>query len=176
MNIKFIKEITLLLSLAGFFACSKEKRSNKAAEKMRQFVIDIANYARKYDSDFIIVPQNGAELAFNNQDSADGLHELYLSSVTGFGVEALFYNGSFMPDYERIEFLKSLPDNKPYLVSEYVKDDGNLDDAINRVTADGWLFFHGIPGIFIMNLSRTRLSMKIPITYIYLLKQKNICI
>ena len=124
-----------------FFSCRKEKRSDKAAEKMRRFVEDIANYARDYNSDFIIIPQNGVELAFNNQNPNDGINESYVSVVSGFGVEEVFYNGGYEPDNYRIELLKALPDSKQVLVSEYVKDNNNIADAISRVTANGWLCF-----------------------------------
>ena len=36
----------------------------KAAVKMQDFVIDISKYARSIDSNFVIIPQNGPELAF----------------------------------------------------------------------------------------------------------------
>ena len=62
-----MKQLIILFTLtATLLSCSKEKRSDKAAEKMQDFVISISNYAREQDPDFIIIPQNGIELAFNN--------------------------------------------------------------------------------------------------------------
>ncbi len=111
----FKKSITMKrLGVYIFFAlfvisCSKEKRSDKAAGKMHDFVINITEYARKYNNDFIIIPQNGIELAFNNQDVNDGIHESYTATVNGFGIEELYYNGTYSPDNYRINFLKALP-------------------------------------------------------------------
>ncbi len=124
-----------------FVSCSKEKRSDKAAGKMRDFVINIAEYARKYNSDFIIIPQNGIELAFNNQDVNDGIHESYTATVNGFGIEELYYNGIYSPDNYRINFLKALPANKTVLVSEMINNAADVPDAVSRVTANGWLCF-----------------------------------
>ncbi|MCC6767464.1 MAG: hypothetical protein IT240_00340, partial [Bacteroidia bacterium] len=59
---RFLTICTILLIATG---CSKEKKSQKAAGKMQEFVIDISNYARSFDDDFIVIPQNGVELAFN---------------------------------------------------------------------------------------------------------------
>jgi cysteinyl-tRNA synthetase len=137
-----IKHLIGLLSLLTLFtSCSKEKRSDKAAAKMQQFVINIADYARNFNQNFIIIPQNGVELAFNNQDPNDGTNELYVSTVSGFGVEEVFYNGVYKPDNYRIDLLKSLPGNKPVLISEYVKNDNDIYNAFNNVNTNGWLCF-----------------------------------
>jgi cysteinyl-tRNA synthetase len=137
-----IKHLIGLLSLLTLFtSCSKEKRSDKAAAKMQQFVINIANYARNFNQNFIIIPQNGVELAFNNQDPNDGINDLYVSTVSGFGVEEVFYNGVYNPDNYRIDLLKSLPENKPVLISEYVKNDNDIYNAFNKVNTNGWLCF-----------------------------------
>lgn len=58
-----IKSFAFIFLLLSFFSCD-EKRSDKAGEKMQQFVINISNYSRQHDSDFIIIPQNGVSLRF----------------------------------------------------------------------------------------------------------------
>ena len=135
ISLYFFSAVILLSS------CSKEKRSDKAAGKMRQFVENIAGYARDYKSDFIIIPQNGVELAFNNQDPNDGINESYVAAVSGFAVEEIYYNGSYQPDNYRIELLNSIPQNKIIMVSEYVKNNADIPDAISKVTPNGWLCF-----------------------------------
>jgi cysteinyl-tRNA synthetase, unknown class len=85
-----MKKAILFLALTFLlFGCSKEKRSDKAAEKMQEFVINISAYARSIDPDFIIIPQNGVELSFNNIEPTEGLNTSYLSAIDGVGVEAL---------------------------------------------------------------------------------------
>ena len=108
--------VSLILAIT-FFSCSKEKRLDNAAEKMQEFVISISNYARSFDPDFIIIPQNGIELAFNNIDPNDGQNSAYMAAIDGFGVEELFYNGTFSLDEERLAIFSSI---KKIMVSEYV--------------------------------------------------------
>ena len=86
-NTEGMKFIITLFLLLLFYGCSKENLSNKAYEEMQDFVVNISNYAREYDTDFIIIPQNGIELAFNNTDSNDGLNSTFLSAIDGFGVD-----------------------------------------------------------------------------------------
>ena len=74
-NILKIGVITIMgISITS---CSKERRSDKKAENMQEFVVELSNYAKGIDSDFIIIPQNGPELAFSNLDQNDGIHQDY---------------------------------------------------------------------------------------------------
>lgn len=108
---------------------------------MQDFVIDISNYARGYDSDFIIIPQNAIELAFNNIDPNDGLNSAYMSAINGIGVEELFYNGNYSLDNERLSMLQQLKSSKKIMVSEYVTDNSNIPDALNRNYYEGFICF-----------------------------------
>ena len=132
--------VTFILAVT-FLSCSKEKLSDKAAEKMQDFVVSISNYARSFDSDFIIIPQNGIELAFKNTDPNEGEHPLYMAAVNGFGVEELFYNSNYSPDNERLEILRQLKASKKIMVSEYVIDSTNIADALNRNYSEGFICF-----------------------------------
>jgi len=118
-----------LLILFIFLSCSKEKRSDKAFGNMQDFVIHISNYAHELNSDFIIIPQNGIELAFNDQDPANGLNLAYLNAIDGVGVEELFYNGDYALDAERLSMLQQVKQSKKVLVSEYVNNDAFISDA-----------------------------------------------
>lgn len=123
------------------FGCFKEKRSDKAAERMQEFVVNISDYARIIDPDFIVIPQNGVELAFNGIDSNEGLNTTYMSSIDGLGVEELFYNGEYTPDQERLEMLDKLGDEKTILVAEYLANDANVSHALNENAAHDFLCF-----------------------------------
>lgn len=133
--------ILISILTTTLFSCSKEKRSDKAAEKMQDFVINISNYARGYDSDFIIIPQNGIELAFNNIDQNDGQNSTYMSGINGFGVEELFYNGTYSLDNERLSMLQQLKASKKIMVAEYVTDNNNISDALNKNYNEGFICF-----------------------------------
>jgi cysteinyl-tRNA synthetase len=127
--------------LIFLFSCTKDKKTEEAARKMQQFVIDIADFARGLDPDFIIIPQNGIELAYLDTDPAQGLNTEYLAAVNGFGVEELFYNGDLALDEERLDMLRELVDYKKIMVSDYVSDDQNLADDINRNLDEGFICF-----------------------------------
>ncbi len=135
---QFILALILTAALVG---CFKERRSDKAAEKMQDFVIDISNYARGFDPDFIIISQNGTELAFNNIDPTEGLNSSYMSAIDGLGVEELFYNDGYSLDNERLSMLRDIDDAKKIMVAEYVGDQNNITDALNRNYNEGFICF-----------------------------------
>ena len=138
----FMKSILLIVSISLLlFSCSKQKRSDKKGPKMQQFVIDISNYARGIKSDFIVIPQNGSELGFNNLDPADGPNTDYLNAIDAFGIEELFYNGSALEMDERLGNLKTLSAFKPVLVSEFVNNNNNVSNAIQKNANEGFLCF-----------------------------------
>jgi cysteinyl-tRNA synthetase len=134
-------KILILLVLVSFLSCSKEKRSNKAAEKMQEFVVNISNYAKQFNSNFIIIPQNGIELCYNNIEKTEGLNSQFMNAINGIGVEELFYNGSYSVDNYRLEILQELKSSKKILVSEYVSNNNNAADAISKNTNEGFLCF-----------------------------------
>lgn len=137
-----MKQFTLILLVTvTLVSCFKERRSDKAAGKMQDFVINISNYARSYDPDFIIIPQNGTELAFNNIDPAEGLNSSYMSAISGLGVEELFYNDGYALDSERLLMLREIDDSKKIMVAEYVGSNSNVSDALNRNYDEGFICF-----------------------------------
>lgn len=164
------------------FSCSKEKRSDKAGEKMQEFVISISNYARGLDSDFIVIPQNGTELAFNYLDPDDGLNSSYTLAIDGFGIEELFYNGTYSSDNERLSMLQELVALKKIMVAEYVSDDSKVADAIQKNTAEGFICFprinsnydyKQIPDSVINENTNDILSLQDAQNYLYLISTDN---
>jgi len=135
------KYVLPLLIFLFFTSCSKEKRSDKKGEKMQDFVINLSNYAREIKPDFIVIPQNGAELAFNYMDENDGEHASYLAAIDGIGIEELFYNGDYTPDEERLSMLRKLKNHTKILVSEYVSDNSNIDDAVQKNLNEEFICF-----------------------------------
>ena len=138
MKKKLILSMILAITLLG---CSKDKEVNRAAVKMQDFVVNIAQYARGFDSEFIIVPQNGIELAFQYAHPTREMNPAYILAVDGFGVEELFYNGSYSPDYERLNILQQLTRSKTIMVSEYVSNDADIDDALNCNYRENFICF-----------------------------------
>ncbi|HOG19301.1 MAG TPA: endo alpha-1,4 polygalactosaminidase [Salinivirgaceae bacterium] len=137
-----MKQIILAFILTTILcSCSKKKLPDENAEKMQEFVVNISDYARRYNPNFIIIPQNGIELAFNNTEQDEGQNSAYMSAINGFGVEELFYNGTYSLDYERLPMLRQLKATKKIMVSEYIADNSNISDAINLNYIEGFICF-----------------------------------
>ncbi|MCX7861950.1 MAG: endo alpha-1,4 polygalactosaminidase [Bacteroidales bacterium] len=136
-----MKILQLLIILTVFLSCSKEQKTQKAAQKMQEFVTNISKYSRSIKSDFIIIPQNGVELAFNNLNSEEGIHSDYFNAIDGVGVEELFFNGNYSPDNERLSMLRKLKSSKKILVSEYVTNENDIIEAFNKNINEGFVCF-----------------------------------
>ncbi len=130
--------IMLLLIVS---ACSKEKRSVEAGKKMQDFVIGLSAWARQQHPDFIVVPQNGPELAYTDCDPESALNSDYLAAIDGMGIEELFYNGECSPDEYRLGMLRQIGPLKRVMVSEYLTFNENVNDAFTRNLNEGFLCF-----------------------------------
>jgi len=134
--------IPFILIPLAISSCSKEKRSDKAALKMQDFVVNISNYARSLDQDFMIIPQNGIELAFSNCDTAEGFNTTYLSAIDGVGIESLFYEGDLISDDGRLSMANQLKNaSKKILVADYLNNDANISNAILQSQSHGFICF-----------------------------------
>lgn len=130
-----------IILLALLASCSKEKKSQKAALKMQEFVQDIATYARSYNSTFIIVPQNGEELIYNETDQSEGLNESYVTAINGIGAEDIFYSGTQSIDAWRLEILREAKGRLKIMVSDYVAYEADLPSFIQKATDEGFICF-----------------------------------
>ena len=128
-------------------ACSgsdDDSEQDEYAFRMQTFVTDISIYARQHNNTFIIIPQNGIELVFNNTERGEGIMTSYVNAIDGIGVEELFFNGSLEPDGERLAMLRFLLPRVPRLkimVSEFVSDNAKISDAIKRNKEEGFISF-----------------------------------
>lgn len=108
---------------------------------MQDFVISISKYARSFDSDFIIIPQNGPELIFNDLDNASGLNTDYINACSGLGNEEIFYNGNLEINEYSLEILRKAKPSLKIMNSDYLSDDSNIADDIKRNTDEGFICF-----------------------------------
>jgi cysteinyl-tRNA synthetase, unknown class len=136
-----LKGCFFLLLIFIWSACSKEKKMDEASVKMQDFVINISNYAESLKPGFIIIPQNGIELAFNQTDVASGINENYVNAIEGMGVEELFYNGDRIEDDGRLAMLQQLKSSITIMVADYISDNANLSNAIQLNQDQGFLCF-----------------------------------
>ena len=156
---RFYFSLLFLIGLVlffGFDSKDSDKNTEKAGKKMQEFVIQISNFARKQKADFIVIPQNGSELAFENVNPNKPLYQPYLKAIDGIAIEELFYDEKGNADEYRIANLKKLSTNKKIIVSEFVKDSAFIEktnqDNLNAGfvpfirTADNY-HYHLLPSI-----------------------------
>lgn len=137
-----MRRLLLVSTLALILvSCSKEKRSAKAGARMQEFVEDVSRYARDLKPGFIIIPQNGAELAFQDVDSDGDLSADYLGAIDGIGIEGLFYNGDLNVDDYRLDMLRKVGPLKMVMVADYLDDNSNYSDAVQRCVDEGFISF-----------------------------------
>ncbi len=78
-------------------------------QEMRDFVIDLSEYAKNLDSNFIIIPQNGQELVTDTGEGDGTPNAEYLAAIDATGRESMFYgyykDNEITPDKERDHLL-----------------------------------------------------------------------
>ena len=79
-----------------FVSCSNDDKSSRNSvsdpkQTMRDFVIEISQYAKAKNSNFNIIPQNGIELVSTNGESATDANTAYLNAIDANGQEDLWY-------------------------------------------------------------------------------------
>lgn len=141
MNKRIVLAVFIILS---FVSC-KERKTDKAGEKMQDFIIAISDYARGIDSDFIVIPQNGSELAFNHLERSEGLRSDFIGAIDGFGIEELFYDGEAVEDTYRLENLREIVDQKVVMVADMLGSSSQFQASVNKNTLEGFICFPRYP-------------------------------
>ena len=108
MQNKLVILVVFALFAAVAFRPTKESKTAKAAVKMQDFVIDISKYSRTIDSNFIVIPQNGPELAFEKLHTSGKLRKSYMDAIDGIAVEDLFYDVKRKIDNYRMQVVRNL--------------------------------------------------------------------
>ncbi len=136
-----MRTLLFLLFALLLISCSKEKRAEKAADKMRDFVIELSEYAKAQNPNFLIIPQNGIELCFNYESLEDGFSTNYMNAIDGVGVEELFYNSGIAEEDGRIAQAEEIGQSKSVLVADYVNPNSNMNDAFAQSDQRGFIAF-----------------------------------
>ena len=58
---------------------------------MRRLVIAISQYGKKFDKNFIVIPQNSLGLITKDGSASGELRQSHLCAVSAVGAESLFY-------------------------------------------------------------------------------------
>ena len=136
-------KVIVLTAVLMLFAFTPIKESNtiKAAMKMQDFVIDISKYARTINPDFIVIPQNGAELPFEKTDTNSQFNATYMNAIDGIAVEDLFYHGKPKVDNYRLQLLRKIQKEKKVLVSDFVTQDEAIAAVQTQSAKEDFLLF-----------------------------------
>lgn len=140
------KVIYGFLILLFTLSCSKEKKTNKAGEKMQTFVANIATQARSTHPDFIIIPQNGIELAFNELDASNGINATYFNAIDGMGLEGLFFGENTDVEDDRLKMAQKLVASKPILVADYLNNNELFASAVEKALLNHFICFPRLSG------------------------------
>lgn len=135
------------LDIVDAYEYYTERGRASAAKEMAAFIAALRAHARERDPDFLIFPQNSAELAF--------LVPGYLDNVDGIGQEDIYYG------YERDD-VATRPEvtaeiergldafrraGKLVLTTDYATTPAHIDDAYARSGAKGYVPFVTVRGL-----------------------------
>lgn len=150
-----MKRLTWFLMLTVvLFSCSDDEDEGNSydedfKQEMRNFVIGISTYAKSINPDFIIIPQNGQELATSDGE-VDGTACLsYLNAIDGVGREDLFYGyddddvATSTADHNyMISFLDVCESNDvEVLTTDYCWTHSKMDDSYSQNELKGYISF-----------------------------------
>ncbi len=134
-------KLLIPIILAFIFLGCKARKSEKAGKRMQDFVIELSSYARGIDNDFILIPQNGSELLFNDVDPDGDLNMAFINAIDGYGNEEIFYNGDFSQDDYRLNMIRKVNTSLKVMVADYLNDDSNVNDAFQKADAEQFISF-----------------------------------
>jgi cysteinyl-tRNA synthetase len=129
------------------------KTEKQAAQRMVDFIVDMAEHARETSPDFFMIPQNGAyildALKTGNVSKADkDRMEAYRDVAGAIAIEDLYFRGGnkdennrFKPDKDQIEVLKRdfLKHDIPVYVVDYITGDKRIAKFEKAALADGFI-------------------------------------
>jgi len=117
---------------------------HEAPGLMQEFVAALSEYAKAQKPGFLIVPQNGAELAYDGLNPENGFSEIYINAIDGMGIEELFFDWNRRPvtyNGPLLNMLSELKDNGlTIMVSDYVST-SNVQNSMDYNTEQGFLAF-----------------------------------
>ena len=123
------------------FTPMKETKTTLAGIKMQDFVIDISKYARSINPNFILIPQNGPELAFEKMNPDSKLKNNYLDAIDGIAVEELFYDKKPKVDAYRLNMLRKLKEKKQILLSDFILKVEDIESVKLQSEKEGFLLY-----------------------------------
>ena len=126
------------------------KNEKQAAQRMVDFVVDMAEHARETNPDFYLIPQNGAWIidALKTGKVDKSRIEAYREVIGGIAIEDLYFRGGnkdennrFKPDEQTIKVLQRdfVDKGIPVYVVDYITGDKRIDKFEKAALADGFI-------------------------------------
>ncbi len=140
----------LILFAAGMaLPVQAETAAMDYKQLMREFVQKISRYARSFNPDFIVIPQNGNELLAVDGLPGGAASLDYIGAISGIGQEDLFYG------YKRENTATSKKDSEyllnllhtaransiQVLVTDYCRHHRKVDDSYRKNSEQGFISF-----------------------------------
>ncbi len=118
-------------------------------QEMREFVQDLSAWAKSQTPGFIVIPQNGEQLATENGEPGGSPDLSYLNSIDGQGREDLFYgydNDDAATSADDQTYMKAFLDVEEangveVLVTDYCYTHSKMDDSYTKNSAAGYISF-----------------------------------
>jgi cysteinyl-tRNA synthetase len=127
------------------------KNEKQAAQRMVDFVVDMAAHAREDNPDFFMIPQNGAWIidALKTGTTDQNRIDAYYDAIGAIAIEDLYYRGGkdenndLRPDKATIHILKRdfLNQGIPVFVVDYINDPKKVARFEKLALADGFIPF-----------------------------------
>jgi len=140
----------LILFAAGIaLPVQAEAAPRDYKQLMREFVQKISRYARNWDPDFIVIPQNGSELLTADGRPGGAASLDYIRAISGIGQEDLFYGyqrenrATSKKDSEYLlNFLHTArANNTQVLVTDYCRHHRKVDSSFRKNSEEGFISF-----------------------------------
>ncbi len=144
-----------ILLIVVLSACGKEDENPFPSgmdyrQEMRDFVQEISTYAKNIDPNFVVIPQNGAELVGTTGDGAGTAQIDYINAIDGIGQESLNYG--FDADDQKTPsgenqwtrtFLDMAKGNGTVkiMVTDYCSTQSKMEDSYTVNNANGYISF-----------------------------------
>ena len=112
-------------------------------QEMRVFVQDLSQYSKNIDADFIVIPQNGEQLASETGEPGGSPAATYLNAIDGQGREDLFYgynNDDQATSNDDIDYMKAfleIEENNgvEVMVTDYCFTHSKMDESYTQNNA-----------------------------------------
>lgn len=124
------------------------KTEREAAARMIDFVVKLAAHTREINPEFLIIPQNGANIIDALEDEDHRRRDAYLAAISAIACEDLFFRGgegaenrAFEPDQEAIDVLVRdfLDSDVPVLCVDYVSQKKKIEKLYEEAPQRGFL-------------------------------------